>query len=101
GGTTELLSRVWTSGAADLSESQLNARVEALASSLSAFGGRHTVGLSMTTLAPYLKEMTGVLFEVLKNPSFSGAIIAREVQNMKEQVQQRPDHPAQLCMLRF
>lgn len=101
GGSTELLSRVWTSGTAELSEAQLNSKVENLASSLSSFGGRHTVGLSMTTLRPYLQHMSDVLFEVLRSPSFSEGVIQREVEGLKEQVQMRPDHPAQLCMLEF
>jgi len=100
-GATELLSRVWATGSEHYSENEINDKMESLASSLSAFGGRHTVGLSLTTLTGFLRDSMEVMTDLLKNPSFPEGPLEREIQGMKDQWAMRSDHPAQYCMLQF
>ncbi len=100
-GSIELLSRVWTAGAGTLSERDLNQKIDEMAASLSAFGGRNSEGLSMTCLRPFMDEMLHLFFLTLKEPMFESAAVAREIKAMHEQVKLREDNPSQLCILEF
>lgn len=100
-GATELLSRVWTAGAGVLSEKDLNQKIDEMAASLGAFGGRNSEGLSMTCLRPFMDEMLDLFFLTLKEPMFESAAVAREIKAMHEQVKLREDNPSQLCILEF
>lgn len=100
-GATELLSRIWASGSKNYSEDDINHKMESLASSLSAFGGRHTVGLSLTTLTSFFDQSFEVMMDILKHPTFPDAPFQRELQSMRDQLALRSDHPAQYCMLEF
>lgn len=100
-GATELLSRVWTAGCGSLSEAELNHRIEEMAASLSAFGGRNSEGLSMSCLRPFSKDVLGLLCDVWKEPAFEAAAIQREIKSMVEHVRLRKDNPAQVCILSF
>jgi zinc protease len=100
-GATELLSRVWTAGVGPLDETQLNSRIDAMAASLSAFGGRNSQGLSMTCLQPFVGDMFELYGLALKEPRFEMTAVQREVKSMQEHVKLRKDNPAQLCILDF
>ncbi len=100
-GTTELLSRVWTSGAGPLSEMEMNARIDAMAASLSAFGGRNSEGLSMSCLKPFATDMMAMFFHTLTEPHFADTAVQREIKSMQEHIKLRKDNPAQLCILAF
>ncbi len=100
-GISELLSRAWTSGTQSMSEEQLYALIDAKASSVSAFGGRNTLGLSMTSLTPFSEEILDVYFDVLVNPAFTELSIQRECSMMLDQIKRRDDNPAQICVLQF
>jgi zinc protease len=96
-GATELLSRIWTSGAGALSEFEMNVRIDEMASSLSAFAGRNSQGLSMSCLRPFEKDMLDLFFTTLIQPSFEAEAVAREKKSMIEHVKLRQDNPAQTC----
>lgn len=100
-GATELLSRVWTAGCGEISETDLNHRIDEMAASLSAFGGRNSTGLSMSCLRPFSNDMIHLFCEVWKQPRFEQTAIQREIKAMTEQVKLRKDNPAQLCILAF
>lgn len=100
-GATELLSRVWTAGCGSMSEAEMNQKTEEMASSLAAFGGRNSEGLSMSCLRPFAGEMLPLFCEVWKNPIFESVAIQREVKSMLEHIKLRQDNPAQVCMLGF
>ncbi len=100
-GATELLSRVWTSGAGDMSELKMNERIDAMAASLSAFAGRNSEGLTMSCLKPFAKDMLDIYFKTLLEPRFEEIAIAREIKSMQEHVKLRQDNPGQLCILEF
>ncbi len=100
-GAIELLSRVWTSGAGTYDETQMNLRIDEMAASLGAFGGRNSQGLSMTCLQPFADEMMEMFALTLKEPHFESRAITREIKSMQEHVKLRKDNPAQLCVLAF
>lgn len=100
-GATDLFSRVWTAGVGPYSEIELGKKIDDMAASLSAFGGRNSAGLSMMCLSPFLNEMTDLFFMALKEPRFEEAAVRREVKAMEEQMKLRKDNPAQICMLEF
>ncbi|MEZ4870931.1 MAG: pitrilysin family protein [Bdellovibrionales bacterium] len=100
-GATELLSRVWTSGTNKLSEYELSHKMDMLASSLGAFGGRNTCGLSMTALTPYASEVRDLFFDCMFNEDINALAMEREKQIMLEQIRKRDDNPAQKCVRQF
>jgi zinc protease len=100
-GATELLSRVWTAGAGDLSEFDMNVRIDEMAASLSAFGGRNSEGLGMSCLRPFADDMLKIFFDTLLRPHFEETAITREKKSMIEHVKLRQDNPAQICILEF
>lgn len=100
-GATELLSRVWTAGAGDLNEVDMNHKIDEMAASLSAFGGRNSEGLSMSCLRPFTGDMLKIYFDTLLRPHFEETAIKREKKSMLEHVKLRQDNPAQICVLHF
>ena len=100
-GLTEMLSRVWTSGTATQSEDEIAERVEGMAGSLSAFGGRNSAGLSMQTISPFEDEAIALFEDVLVSPSVPEAIVDREKAILLDQLKSRKDSPAQVASLLF
>lgn len=100
-GITELASRVWPASSQSMTEAALNSKIESMASGFGAFGGRNSLGLSLTALTPNLKETFSVLEEVLLRPHFDSKIIHREKQLMLEHIKSRGDKPSQKCMRHF
>ena len=100
-GTTELLSRVWTAGTKTRTETELQTEIDRLASSLGAFGGRNTIGLSTETLDENQDRIFELFEDVWVNPAFSPTIIEREKHLMLEQLKTRKDNPGQIASLLF
>ncbi len=100
-GLTELLSRVWVSGTTKTPEQKLYSKVEGMASSLNAFGGRNTVGLSLTTMPSFADPMLDLLEEVLLEPALDPEVIEREKQSMTEALRTREDNASQKAILNF
>lgn len=98
-GVNELLSRTWAAGTKTRSEEKLNAEIEFLATYISAFGGRNTAGLSMTTLSAFADPAFEIFQDIFLNPSFEPTTIAREKVFMGEQLKNRDDNPARICVL--
>jgi zinc protease len=96
-GLTELLSRTWTSGTKDLNEVELLNLVEAEAASLSAFGGRHTSGLSSHMLSRSQKVLQRLFVNSLLSPVFEETIITREKTMMLESLRMRADKPGTIA----
>ena len=100
-GVTELLSRVWTSGTKSLSEAEVSQKIEAMAGSLSAFGGRNSAGLSLQTISPFEDESLALFEEVLTGPALPEAAVEREKVVMQEMIRSREDNPAQVVSQMF
>lgn len=100
-GLNELVSRVWVSATKKQSEHEVLGRIEAMAASLSSFGGRNTAGLTLSALAPFTGPMLELFEEVLLEPQISEEIIHREKKLMVEQLRVRLDNPAQVAVVHF
>lgn len=96
-GLTELLSRTWTSGTKEFNEIELINKVEAEAASLSAFGGRHTSGISSHMLSRSEAAMRELFVECLLGPVFDDAIVTREKTMMLESLRMRADKPGAIA----
>ena len=100
-GSSDLLSRVWTSGTKDLNEIEIQNKIENMAGGMNAFSGRNSVGLNMQTLSPFEDEAIELFAEVLTAPVINAQAIDREKQMMFEALRSREDNPAQLASLQF
>lgn len=100
-GVTELLSRVWTSGTKNLNEADIARKIEAIAGSINAFGGRNSVGLSTQSISPFEDDALSLFEEVLTDPIFSESAIEREKAVMLETIRSREDNPTQLVSQLF
>lgn len=100
-GLTELMSRTWTSATKDMSENELQARIEGMAASISGFGGRHTAGVSAQMLVHQQKEVADLLLESTFAPVFKPEIVERERTMMIESLRTRADRPSQIASRMF
>lgn len=97
-GITELASRVWANQTKSLTEVELYQKLDHLASSFSAFGGRNTVGLNLNTLTAFFDPTLDIFFDVLKDPHISEDIVEREKIIMKEKLSRKDDNPTMQAM---
>lgn len=100
-GVTEMLSRLWTSGAKGLTENDITTKMEAIASHLSAFGGRNSAGLTLQMLSAFEKDALAMFEAVLTEPEISEAALKREKIMMLEELRLREDNPGQLVSQLF
>ena len=100
-GMTELLSRVWSAGTQNMSEMEMYRKIDQMASSVSAFGGRNSIGLSMQTLSPFLQPMCHILADIFIHPLLSETSVEREKKAMLNVVKTRKDRPAQEALRIF
>ncbi len=100
-GSSDLLSRVWTSGTKDLTELEIQDKIENMAGGINAFSGRNSVGLNMQTLSPFENEAIELFSEVLTAPVMNDQAIDREKHMMQEALRSREDNPAQIASLQF
>lgn len=100
-GSSELLSRVWTSGTKNLSETDIQEKIENMAGGISAFSGRNSLGLSMQTLSPFEKDASQLFADILTKPVFSEQSIEREKIMMLESLKSKQDHPGQVVSQMF
>lgn len=100
-GLAELYSRVWPAGSKNFTENEINLKLDTLASSMSCFSGRNTVGISGDFLSNYQKDMMEMLIDTIQSPVFDGKIIEREKSIQKNQIQSQNDNPSQVCIKEF
>lgn len=100
-GLTELLSRLWGAGTKRLSETQIHSSIDAMAASLSAFGGRNTLGLSFDGLTAFEKPLVDLAEQILFESIFSEETLEREKEIMRNQLRLRSDSPSAVCQRIF
>ena len=93
-GVTTLLSNTWTSGSMNFSEQKIASTIEGCAGSLSAFGGRNSVGLTLESLGMYKDRAWEVFSDVLRTPLFPQEAVDREKILQIESIKTRSDHPS-------
>jgi zinc protease len=100
-GQTELLSRTWSTGSENFSESEINHRVDTMAASLSTFGGRNTIGVTCDFLNQFTDDMLEIVTDTIRAPLFSEEQIEREKEILLRQIKSRSDQPSSICMKLF
>lgn len=100
-GLAELYSRVWPAGSKKYTENQINLKLDTLASSMSCFSGRNTVGISGDFLSTFQKDMMEMIVDTIQTPTFDAKIIEREKSIQKNQIQSQSDNPSQVCIKEF
>lgn len=96
-----LTQRVWGRCSETKKESEIVKRWDQQATYHTVFSGRHSVGMQLTTLSPFWTDMFDLNFELLKWDLIEDHILERELHLLKQQFQQRKDHPAQLALTQF
>jgi zinc protease len=97
-GVNELTTRIWPAGTKKRTEDEINHAIEDRSAGIGAFGGRNSLGLSMTSLSPDANTIRDILSEILLEPLLSDFAIDREKMLMGEIVKSRRDKPSQRCM---
>jgi zinc protease len=96
-GVSAVLSNTWTSGSAKFNENEIANRIEGCAGSLSAFGGRNSVGLTVESLSTYKKNALELFSDVLAKPTFPEEAVKREAGIQLEHLKNRSDHPSSVA----
>ncbi|MCO5112746.1 MAG: insulinase family protein [Bdellovibrionaceae bacterium] len=93
--------RCWARSTAQWNEDKTLFELEKMASSISAFSGKHSLGLQMTTISPYRDRLLQIFPEFLTYTTTQDQIIQRESKLMLEGYKRRKDNPAQIAFLEF
>lgn len=100
-GLTEMLSRVWTSGTKCYSEEEIIQKTEKIAGRLSSFGGRNTVGVSLSVLSPFEHEGAKLFANVISEPNFPPEIIERERSILVDTIKTQNDEASHVAIQLF
>ncbi|MCC6276916.1 MAG: insulinase family protein [Oligoflexia bacterium] len=100
-GVTTLLSNVWTSGTQGYSEREIAEVIEGCAGSISAFGGRNSIGINIEMLKTHQKEAWDIFEKVVTEPTFPSEAVAREASLQIEAIKTRHDHPSSVATQLF
>lgn len=100
-GLSEMFSRSFVGGTKNISEEQLNHEMDMMASSLSAFAGRNSVGLGLEYLKTFEQPSLHLFQDALLNPAWSLEVIEREKTVLANQIKSRDDKPSQQCFQQF
>ncbi|MDZ4677235.1 MAG: pitrilysin family protein [Oligoflexia bacterium] len=96
-GVTTLLSNTWTSGSRRYTESETASIIEDCAGSISAFGGRNSIGMTLESLKIHEERALTLFEDVLSNPIFPQEAVLREASIQKEHLRTRGDHPSSVA----
>lgn len=91
----------WARETESLNESELVFEFDKMASSHSAFSGKHSLGFQATTLAPYFKKVLDLNFQMLQKTNITQQLIDRDHLFLKQQYENRKDNPAQMAFQEF
>lgn len=93
--------KCWGRETAELSESELVYEFDRLASSHSIFSGKHSLGIQLSTLSPYLEKMLELNFALLNHTKISQKLIDRDQVFIKQFYENRKDNPVQMAFQEF
>ena len=100
-GVGNLLQRVWTSGTRHYHSKQIAYVLDSLGASISAYVGRHTMGLSLEFLSKQWPSVKPLLTDILLNPTFPEDEFEIEKNILLQDIRSERDMPAQVCQLNF
>lgn len=100
-GLTSLYEHLWGREFKGMNENQVNALFDFYCSSFSSFAGRHSSGLSLTTLNNHFSELSDFMVKSIVESEFSESTLRREKENLIQKLNYRKDHPASLAFKYF
>lgn len=100
-GIGNLLQRVWTSGSRHYHSKQIAYALDSMGASLSAYVGKHTMGLTLEFLSKQWPTIKPLFTDLLLRPSFPDREIEIEKNLLLQDIRSERDMPAQVCQLNF
>jgi len=100
-GIGNLLQRVWTSGSRHYHSKQIAYALDSMGASLSAYVGKHSMGLTLEFLTKQWPSIKPLLTDLLLRPSFPEKEIETEKNLLLQDIRSERDLPAQVCQLNF
>jgi len=100
-GLVSLFGNLWGREFRDLNEHEVASKMDFYCSSFNAFSGKHSVGLSLTTLSKYFDDLSIFFSKSIKEAVFSEEVLEREKQNLTSQIKSRVDRPSAIAFKAF
>jgi len=100
-GLVSLFGNLWGREFKGLSEKEVAAKMDFYCSNFNAFSGKHSVGLSLTTLSKYFGELSGFFSKSVSAAVFSEDILIREKLSLVSQIRSRVDRPSAVAFKEF
>lgn len=100
-GIGSMLSNVWVSGTNKLTEAELHQKLEDISASVSAFSGRNSIGLKMTSLSKTQDEALNLYFDILFTNKLEQSVLERERLQTLISIKNRVDNPSHLASQKF
>ncbi|MEI6093274.1 MAG: pitrilysin family protein, partial [bacterium] len=94
-GISNLLARTLTLGADDLSFADIADIIDSTASSLSAFSGRNSVGISVDFMKPFFSDMLDLTSKIILKPKFKQDYFDTEKKVIEDDIRSIQDNLAQ------
>lgn len=94
-GISNLLARTITLGADELSFADIADIIDSTASSLSAFSGRNSVGISLDFMKPFFTEMLDLTSKIILKPKFKQDYFDTEKKVIEDEIKSAQDNLAQ------
>lgn len=100
-GLTEMLQRAWLTKTKTKDELQISTIIEDSAGSISPFGGKNTIGMSVHGLKHFEEKLLGLTQELFTDFAIDQDAFEREKTILKTQIQSALDKPSTLCVQQF
>jgi zinc protease len=100
-GLVSLFGDLWGREFTDLSEKEVAAKMDFYCSSFNAFSGKHSVGLSLSTLSKYFDELSPFFAKSIDGALFSEEVLNREKLSLISQLKSRVDRPSAVAFQEF
>lgn len=100
-GLVSLFGNLWGRESKIYSEEKQNQLLDFYCSSFGSFSGRHSSGLTLTTLRKSFEELSDLFVHALNEYKFSPDILEREKENIKFQINSRRDYPTSILFREF
>ena len=100
-GVGSLLQRIWTSGTRHYHSKQIAYALDSLGASISAYVGRHTLGLSVEFLSKQWPQVKPLLTDILLAPTFPDSEFELERDIQLQDIRSERDLPGALCQMNF
>lgn len=100
-GLVSLFGSTWARATKGLKESEMSYLLDKNCSSLNAFSGKHSSGVSLSTLRSFFDDLSPLLEKVYSETVFDQEILNREIQSKLYMKQAQNDRPSSVAIKEF